>query len=438
MPKSSLLLVTVGNVASAAAQWYLVWLFARQDGPEAVGRYSALIAALTPVFILSQLGLRNLYLTLQRRVKWRTYLGVRIATALLATIVGVGVLLILGIESSWPMAAAVLVIKVCDTIADLFFARLQRAERLVAFGLLLIGAALASTAVVTIVMASTGSVIASLWGVAGTAAVVTCVSVHLGLRSHAPRRPADPAAARTTTPFDRLPVGSGPRKPSEVRALLSAGLPLSLMQGIYSLTSYVPLAVVAGFGTAADIGRYASAAYLVVFANLVGASLETVMLPAYRRHYDERRSPSLLRTAVARGSVIMVALSPLVVLALFVGSPLLTFVYGDSFALSVPAIGLLSLAAVITVPTYLLSATLLVLNRYWATTAVGAFAILVALGSGWSAGMLGVPAVEAGALALLCGSLARYGGELVLAALPARTGPLRDSADRREAAAARH
>lgn len=32
MPNASLLLVTVGNVSTAAAQWYLVWFFARLDG----------------------------------------------------------------------------------------------------------------------------------------------------------------------------------------------------------------------------------------------------------------------------------------------------------------------------------------------------------------------------------------------------------------------
>lgn len=415
MPKASLLLVTVGNVASAAAQWYLVWLFARQDGAVAVGQYSTLIAALTPVFILSQLGLRNLFLTLRRHVRWRTYLGVRMCTAFIATIVGVIVLLVLGVGGGWAMAAAVLAIKVCDTVADLFFARLQRAERLVTFGLLLIGGALASAAVVTVVMSTSGSVVASLWGVAATAAVVTAATVRLGLSSPAPRSTAAHEHADPADPGQT----AGTRLLADTRALLYAGLPLSLMQGIYALTSYTPLAVVALFGTAADVGRYASAAYLVVFANLVGASLETVMLPAYRRHVDECRTPSLLRTALIRGLTIMAVLSPLIVLALFVGNPLLTFVYGEDFALSVPAVGMLSLAAVITVPTYLLSATLLVLNRYWATTAVGAASVAVALGSGWAAGALGAAAVDAGCFALLCGTLSRYAGELILAALPA-------------------
>lgn len=408
MPNASLLLVTVGNVSTAAAQWYLVWFFARQDGPQAVGQYSTLIATLTPVFILSQLGLRNLYLTLQRRVRWRVYLGTRLSTAVIATAVGLMAIHVLYTDVDWRMAFAVLVIKVSDSIGDLFFARLQRAERLTTFGLILILSAFVSAGVVTVIMVSTGSVVAALWGVAGTAVVGAVVTAHLGIRASAPQLNSTQAPA--------------PRMAPEARALLSAGLPLSLMQGIYSLMSYTPLGVVALFGSADEVGRYASAAYLVVFANLVGASLETVILPVYRRRYDAAGPTSLLRAALVRGLVVMGLLSPMIVLALFVGSPLLSAVYGDEFALSRPAIGMLSLAAVITVPTYLLSATLLVLNRYWATTSVGAFAVLLALGSGWAAGALGLPAVEAGCIALLCGSLGRYGGELVLASLPARMG----------------
>ncbi len=409
MPKASLLFVTVGNIATAAAQWYLVWLFARQDGPAAVGQYSTLIAALTPVFILSQLGLRNLYLTLQARVRWGVYLGVRICSAALAAGIGLLVLGLVVSELSWPMAAAVLVIKLCDTIADLFFARLQRAERLRAFGLILIGSAVVTAVTVTLVMAVTGSVVSALWGVAGTALLVAVVTAVLGQRAPAPERAAD-----FGPPADATSTGT------EVRTLLTAGLPLSLMQGIYSLTSYAPLGVVALFGAADDVGRYASAAYLVVFANLVGASVETVMLPVYRRLHEDPAAPPLVRTSLVRGGIIMAALSPLIIVALVLGSPLLVAVYGEAFALSAPAIGMLALAAVITVPTYLLSATLLVLNRYWATTFVGAFSVAVALLSGGIAGAAGMPAVEAGCLALLCGSVGRYAGELVLAWRPAR------------------
>ena len=69
--------------------------------------------------------------------------------------------------------------------------------------------------------------------------------------------------------------------------------------GVVVSCSAILIGVVALFGAADDVGRYASAAYLVVFANLVGASVETVMLPVYRRLHEDPAAPPLLRPAPA-------------------------------------------------------------------------------------------------------------------------------------------
>ncbi|UZD62013.1 lipopolysaccharide biosynthesis protein [Brevibacterium sp. JSBI002] len=396
--RSAFLLVTVGNIAVAGAQWYIVWLFALQSGPTAVGHYSTLIAMMTPVFIASQLGLRNLFVTLQRTVRWRIYLGCRLSTVGLSVLIIVG-LVILGpdqIDSSlaWPL----LLIKVSDSIGDLFYARLQKTERLFAFGLILITVALVSVAAVTIVVVATGSPVAALWAAAAVSFGGTAVTMWTA--SARPPETASEVKSRTTVS-------------NEIRALVSAGIPMSMMQAVYSLLSYVPLAVVAWFGSPEDVGRYASAAYLVVFANLVGASIETVVLPRFRAVY-ESDGALFLRTRVKRLCTIgLLALAPFVVLAVFIGPWLLSAVYGADFELSRVSVLYLSLAAICTLPTYLASANLLVLNRYWATFFVGAAAIIAVLCGGGVAGSVGMPAVAAGSLAVLIGSAVRLIGEIL-------------------------
>lgn len=414
MPKGAFLLVTIGNIVSAAAQWYIIWLFARQDGAHAVGQYSALLAFLTPIFISAQLGLRNLYISLQRHVRWNVYLGLRLSTIIISSATALSIIWYLGGVFDWQLATAVLVIKISDSLADLFFARLQRAERLTAFGMLLIADACATTAVVTVIMLTTGSVIAAVWGAAATGVLVACVTVALGLSAPSePMQHSSPGLAVSPLEFvDRK------RTVHEIWALLRAGVPLSLMQGIYSLLSYVPLGVVGMFGSASDVGRYASAAYLVVFANLVGASAETVLLPGYRRRFQATGRTDLLRSITAHSLITFLALSPLIVLAVIVGPNLITAVYGPEFSISRLAVLFLALAACITMPTYMMSAALLVFNRYWATTVIGAASVLSVLGAGFIAGTFGLEAVEAGCFALLVGSLVRYSGELVLCHLP--------------------
>ncbi|WP_209370423.1 lipopolysaccharide biosynthesis protein [Brevibacterium renqingii] len=390
-------LVTGGNIAVAGAQWYIVWLFAQQSGPTAVGHYSTLIAMMTPVFIASQLGLRNLFVTLQRTVRWRIYLGCRLST------VGLSVLIITGLVVFGPdqihgsLAWPLLLIKVSDSIGDLFYARLQKTERLFVFGLILISVALASTVAVTVVVLATGSPVAALWAAAVVSVGGTAVTMWM-----ASARPSETAAelkSRTTVR-------------GEITILLSAGVPMSLMQAVYSLLSYVPLAVVAWFGSPEDVGRYASAAYLVVFANLVGASIETVVLPRFRGIYESDGILFLRRKVKRLCAIGLLALVPFVILALFIGPWLLSAVYGAGFELTRVSVLYLSLAAICTLPTYLASANLLVLNRYWATFFVGVAAIAAVLAGGGVAGTIGMPAVEAGSLAVFLGSTVRLLGEI--------------------------
>ncbi|MCU4295651.1 hypothetical protein D3I60_00890 [Brevibacterium permense] len=396
--RSAFFLVTLGNIAIAGAQWYIVWLFAQQSGPTAVGHYSTLIAMMAPVFIASQLGLRNLFVTLQRTVRWSIYLSCRLSTVGLSVLIIVG-LVVFGpeqIQSSlaWPL----LLIKVSESIGDLFYARLQKTERLFAFGLILIIVAVVSAAVVTVVILATGSPVTALW--AATVVTVGGTVVTVWTASARSAETAVEVTSRTTVR-------------GEVKALLTAGVPMSMMQAVYSLLSYVPLAVVAWFGSPEDVGRYASAAYLVVFANLVGASIETVVLPRFRAVY-ESDGALVLRERVKRLCAIgLFALVPFVVLALFIGPWLLSAVYGAGFELTRVSVLFLSLAAVCTLPTYLASANLLVLNRYWSTFFVGAAAIVAVLVGGGAAGSIGTPAVEAGSLAVFLGSMVRLVGEIL-------------------------
>lgn len=376
-----MVLVTAGNIMTAAAQWYLIWLFARQAGPEAVGTYSLLIAFTSPLFITAQLGLRNLYITLQTAVSWRAFVGLRALGVLGAAVASSTAVLVFVPAQSWALGGAILVIKIADSAADLWLARLQRTGSLRAFGLLLVVGAVSTASVSTAAMAMTGSILVAVSAAAAVAVLSAAATILL-----ARRRP--PAPAHT--------VGS-----PGMRLLVRHGCPLALSQGVSSLIAYLPVAIVGWWGTAGDIGVFSSAAYLVTFANLLGASAQIAFLADYRQRFESAGAAALRRT-IARSSVLILALlSPLVVVAVFVGPGLLAAVYGDDFDISRLAVLFFSLAAVIVLPTYLLSSFHLVLNRYWVMTIVGAASVVLVGISGGLAGVLGLGAVEAGSLAVL-------------------------------------
>ena len=391
--RGSMLLVTVGNIMVATAQWYLIWLFARHAGPQAVGVYSSLVAFMTPLFVIAQLGLRNLYITLQTSVRWPVYLAVRTAGMVIASGLAAVVLFADVPETAWVIGTAVLVIKIANSIADLYFARLQRAERLRTFGVLLIVDALATAAVTTVIMALGSSVEVAVAAAAVVALAGAAATVLLG--------------RRLTAAVDD--TGGTPLS-DEFRCMLRHGSPLALSQGIQSILTYLPIAIVGWLGTTADIGVYSSAAYLVTFANLLGASVQITLLADFRRRF-EASGPALLRQSIRRNSVVsMAVLAPLVGLAVVIGPQLLALLYGPTIDISRHTVLFLSLAAVIVLPTYLLSSLHLVLNRYWVMTIVGAGSIVVVAAAGAAGGALGLGPVEAGSLAVLVGATARYVG----------------------------
>ncbi|WP_044495085.1 lipopolysaccharide biosynthesis protein [Nesterenkonia massiliensis] len=393
----AILAVSTGNIAGAAAQWYVVWLFARFAGPEAVGVYSSFIAVMAPIFITAQLGLRNLYITLQSAVSWRAYLFLRLGGIAAAVVLSFGALVMLAPTQEWSVAGAILVIKIANSTADLYLARIQRTERLGAFGALLMLDALVTMMATTAVMLISGSVVTALWVGAAVAILGAAVTVFLAS--------ATPPEGRTV----RQPLTQ------DIRLLITHGIPLAMSQGIQSVLTYLPLVIVGSIGTTADIGVFASAAYLVTFAHLLGASVQTAILPAYRRHLEGQGPAALRQMNLRNGYLTMAVLSPMVVVAVAAGPALLQLVYGADFEISRLAVFLFALAAMICIPTYLLSSFHLVLNRYWVMTVVGMVSIAVVGVSGISSGVAEMGAIEAGSMAVLVGVLCRYIGADLMA-----------------------
>lgn len=391
--RGSMVLVTLGNIMVATAQWYLIWLFAREAGPQAVGIYSSLLAYMTPIFIFAQLGLRNLYITLQSAVTWSVYLAIRIGGIIIAGTLALGVLAVFAPNAAWPMGVAILLIKTASSAADLYFARLQRSECLRTFGILLILDAACTAVVTTAVMTYTGSVEFAVFAAAAVAVASASATILLALRKTVAQ--TDPSAGRF-----------GPN----ALTLIRHGAPLALSQGLQSVLTYLPLAVVGWLGSTGDIGVYSSAAYLVTFANLLGASVQITVLTDYRRRFEESGKPRF-RQMVRKNSVITVAvMSPLVALAVIIGPFFLTLVYGADFDISRLSVLFFSLSAVIVLPSYLLSSLHLVLNHYWVMTIVGAASIVAVVFAGGAAGYVGAGPVEAGSLAVLASAVARYMG----------------------------
>lgn len=390
------LLVLAGTVGVAVAQWYLVWLFAREGGPSAVGVYSMLLAFATPLFIATQLGLRSVYVTLLDSYRWRTYLVLRV----LGVALGVAGMLIITMavpateDASKSLVGAIIMMKSSESFLDLYYSRLQKSREYVVLGVLSLINAGGTIVLATIAVVLIESVTIAVWASALVSAVVAVIAIISSSRRESSR--------------ERDSSDSRPQEPG-YRALVAAGAPLAGAQLLIALAVYLPVILVELLGSSAEVGVFATASYLVVFANLVGASVATVALPSFALTLNRQGRPFLLRRAarLSRAAILPgLVVVPVVILA---GAPVLGFIYGSGYALTKLELALLAIASVAAVPAYIYSSVLLALNNYRGVTSGSAAAAVAVLGSGVVCFWVGAPAVVAACLSLCIGTLARGG-----------------------------
>ncbi len=121
-----------GNTVFAASQWAALSAIARIGGPEMLGEYALALAIVTPVAMFSHLNLRAVLATdMERRHSFGDYLVVRLWTTALAA----GAVLAIALSGGYsrpvaPVLVAAVVVLSADNLSDIYYAALQRRNRM--------------------------------------------------------------------------------------------------------------------------------------------------------------------------------------------------------------------------------------------------------------------------------------------------------------------
>lgn len=342
------LVVTLGTFSIPIAQWVIFWLLGRVDGVESAGSFAFLLAISTPVFTLTNLGLRNGYITMDGRYPFGAFVFLRVMGSVFGALLVTLISLSVGLRV-W-LVIAVVCQKVADGFLDILYARFQRARRLLSFGSVMIVNGIATVALATLLSLTTAS---GDFIVASTA-VGSCIALVFGLvvvsRSESFRVQAS----------ELLLV---PRK-SALIAVVRRCWPIGGSQVLAALALNVPTWVVAAGGSAVETGRFAGAAYLLTASWLIGSALGSTHIGEYRVRVLEGGPNSVVRVAV-RDSALITAFALLFVIPIITaGGSVLVWLYGEGFGLSSGELALVGVAAALSPGAYLLNAALLALNRY--------------------------------------------------------------------------
>ncbi len=306
-----------GNVIYAGCQFGMLSVLAKLGSPSIVGQYALGLAITAPVFMLTNLQLRGVQATDARhQFEFADYFTLRLTSTLLGTLV---ILLITAFAAYDIATKTVIVLVACakaiETISDVIAGHLQKSERLdqVARALMIRGTAsvaiFAAVFWVTRNLITTVAAMALAW-MAVIALYDLCVVSRL-LGQH--RR------------FFRFSLYTQ-------KTLLSISWPLGVVMALVSLNVNVPRYILEHKLGAAELGIFASLAYLLTAISLIVMALGQSVCTRMARLFadcDIPRFKTLLGKLILFATILgTVALG----MALVAGRPVLTLVYRAEYA----------------------------------------------------------------------------------------------------------
>lgn len=319
----------VGSLAYAGCQWGMLVVLAKLGTAEMLGQFALGFAVAAPVFLLTNLSLREVLATDARAEHpVGDYLALRLAGTV------VGFLVVAGVAALGPYRgetrAVILVVgvlKAIEGVSDIVHGLMQRHERtdLIAGSVGRRGV-LAMLALAGGVQLS-GSVVGGLLLVAA-AWVLVLAAYDL------------PRGLRLPTAAVRL---RGPR--GDRLRLARVAMPLGVTAMLISLSATIPRYVLERYGGEEDLGAFVAMAYLTVIgatiANALGQSMSP-RLATYHAAGDRVRARRLLASMVGVGAAL--GAGGLLVAAAW-GREILTVLYRPAYAAHADALALLMLAA---------------------------------------------------------------------------------------------
>jgi O-antigen/teichoic acid export membrane protein len=305
-----------GNVVYAVCQWGMLSVLAKQGSAGTVGQFALGLAIAAPVFMFANLQLRAVQATDTRReYRFSGYFTLRVLTTTLGLLAIAGIMPLLHYDSVTRIVVLLVALaKSIECVSDVIGGLLQLHERLdqVARSLMIRGSL--SLLFFGATFLWTHSLIACT-----SAMCVAWLAVLIGY---------DFRCARAALLPGELYVEFDWRV---ARRLIVLSLPLGLVMTLISLNTNIPRYLLQRFCGTAELGIFASLAYLMVALNLVvnalcqSATTRLSCLFSERQFNDYCR---LLFRLSSFGAVVVLAGVPL---SLLCGRTLLTILYRSQY-----------------------------------------------------------------------------------------------------------
>jgi O-antigen/teichoic acid export membrane protein len=279
----------VANAYLAVANAVVLWLLVQWTDDSTVGHFILGLAIATPLFVLTDLGLRTVQATDSRRdYDFGDYLALRIVTSLTGMAFILAILPLRGYEGQKAWIIVLLgASKMLDSLADVFYGLFQQHERMDWISWSMLMKSGTSIPAFFVVLWATGNVVVSV-------AMLGLARLTFLLLYDAPMAARTISSAATSV--DARPSWFGgwnlirPIWHARImRKLFWLAAPLGITTVLVSLNSSIPRLAIEEFQGDGPLGVYGLMAYFVVLGQMIVSALGGSASPRLSRYYAEGR-----------------------------------------------------------------------------------------------------------------------------------------------------
>ena len=331
----------LGNLVYAGSQWGILVSLTKLGSPAMVGQFTMGLAVTAPIFMLTNLQLRQVQATDAKGLyRFQDYLGLRLLCTMTAWAAAIAITVISGYR--YQTLAVILLIglaKGLESISDICFGLFQHHERMdrIAFSLMMRGplSLLGLSLGVWISHSAIGGVLGLIlaWG-----SVLLGHDLPYSARFLSAGAAEDQLLQRDQTLSGLVRASLEPLRPywgPKLWPLIRLAFPLGLVMMMFSLSSNLPSYFIAanlGQNAETELGIFNAIAYIMMAGNIVVNALGDAASPRLAKYYDAGQRSAygfLLLRLVGIGTVIGALMLTVAVVG---GGSLLSLIYSPAYA----------------------------------------------------------------------------------------------------------
>ncbi|SIT73655.1 oligosaccharide flippase family protein [Edaphobacillus lindanitolerans] len=305
--------IFIANVISAFSKWLIIIVIAKQLSAVEVGLYSLALAVTAPISLLGNMKLRSLFITEQNN-NVGNYLRTRSITSLLSLTIMLFVIMVFYKEYFFLMFFVGL-IKILDLQSDMYYAIPHKENNLKLVAKLIIWKQVVLLLVFSISLFSVKNILIALF-----IQVIVQFMFYMFIEKVLMKRKYHPLY---TTSINL----------STVKDIIKLGIPLGIVQFLFSLNANIPRYFLELFTTPVKLGIFSAIVFLLNISNTFMNSMTQVFLPKLSNLYNENQKKEFRKVLFGQLTIISIAISLLMlVIVFFFGEWILGAIYGKEYS----------------------------------------------------------------------------------------------------------